>query len=57
LLGIRTGTPLLVFRRISSRHGQPVEDMTSWYRGDQYEVTMQLQRDGQEPENQGGESR
>lgn len=57
LLGIRTGTPLLVFRRISSRHGQPVEDMTSWYRGDQYEVTMQLQRDGQEPDNQGGESR
>ena len=51
LLGMRTGTPLLVFRRISSADGQPVEDMTSWYRGDHYEVTMQLHRDGQEPEN------
>lgn len=44
LLGVRTGTPLLVFRRISSRAGVPVEDMTSWYRGDHYQVTMQLDR-------------
>jgi GntR family transcriptional regulator len=44
LLGVRTGTPLLVFRRISSRNGSPVEDMTSWYRGDHYQVTMQLDR-------------
>lgn len=44
LLGIRTGDPLLVFRRVSSASGVPVEDMTSWYRGDRYEVTMQLDR-------------
>lgn len=44
LLGVRTGSPLLVFRRISSVRGEPVEDMTSWYRGDRYQVTMQLDR-------------
>jgi GntR family transcriptional regulator len=44
LLGVRSGTPLLVFRRISSRNGAPVEDMTSWYRADHYQVTMQLDR-------------
>ncbi|PRX46099.1 GntR family transcriptional regulator [Prauserella shujinwangii] len=44
LLGIRAGSPLLVFRRVSSVRGEPVEDMTSWYRGDHYQVTMQLDR-------------
>ncbi|WP_216216375.1 GntR family transcriptional regulator [Amycolatopsis aidingensis] len=44
LLGIRTGSPLLVFRRVSSVRGEPVEDMTSWYRGDHYQLTMQLDR-------------
>ncbi|SFQ51326.1 GntR family transcriptional regulator [Amycolatopsis arida] len=44
LLGIRTGGPLLVFRRVSRVRGAPVEDMTSWYRGDHYQVTMQLDR-------------
>lgn len=44
LLAIRVGSPLLVFRRISSVSGEPVEDMTSWYRGDRYQVTMQLDR-------------
>jgi GntR family transcriptional regulator len=44
LLGIRPGGPLLVFRRVSSSRGRPVEDMTSWYRGDLYQVTMQLDR-------------
>jgi GntR family transcriptional regulator len=44
LLGIRPGSPLLVFRRVSSSRGRPVEDMTSWYRGDLYQVTMQLDR-------------
>ncbi|CCH33580.1 GntR family transcriptional regulator [Actinosynnema sp. NPDC047251] len=44
LLGIRTGGPLLVFRRVTSSAGRPVEDMTSWYRGDLYQVTMQLDR-------------
>jgi GntR family transcriptional regulator len=42
LLGIRTGAPLLVFRRISTTAGEPVEDITSWYRGDRYQVSMQL---------------
>lgn len=42
LLGIRPGAPLLVFRRISTAAGEPVEDMTSWYRGDRYQVSMQL---------------
>ncbi|GHF38682.1 GntR family transcriptional regulator [Amycolatopsis bartoniae] len=42
LLGIRTGDPLLVFRRISTTKGEPVEDITSWYRGDRYQVTMDL---------------
>ncbi|WP_236791274.1 GntR family transcriptional regulator [Amycolatopsis sp. GM8] len=42
LLGIRTGDPLLVFRRISTTRGEPVEDITSWYRGDRYQVSMQL---------------
>ncbi|MCI2420178.1 GntR family transcriptional regulator [Saccharopolyspora sp. K220] len=45
LLGVRTGSPVLVFRRIATAQGQPVEDMTSWYRGDLYQVTMQLDRD------------
>jgi GntR family transcriptional regulator len=44
LLGLRVGSPLLVFRRISRSQGEPVEDMTSWYRGDHYQVTMQLDR-------------
>jgi GntR family transcriptional regulator len=44
LLGVRKGSSLLVFRRVASSHGRPVEDMTSWYRGDHYQVTMQLDR-------------
>lgn len=44
LLGIRPGGSVLVFRRVSSSRGRPVEDMTSWYRGDLYQVTMQLDR-------------
>ncbi len=40
LLNVRPGSPLLVFRRVSTAHGKPVEDMTSWYRGDAYQVTM-----------------
>jgi GntR family transcriptional regulator len=57
LLGIRAGSPLLVFRRVSSCKGEPVEDMTSWYRGDHYQVTMQLDRntpDFGHPVNHGG---
>jgi GntR family transcriptional regulator len=44
LLGVRAGAPLLAFRRVASSRGRPVEDMTSWYRGDLYQVTMQLDR-------------
>jgi GntR family transcriptional regulator len=44
LLGVRKGSSLLVFRRVASSGGRPVEDMTSWYRGDLYQVTMQLDR-------------
>jgi GntR family transcriptional regulator len=57
LLGIRTGSSLLVFRRVSSMRGEPVEDMTSWYRGDHYQVTMQLDRndpDSGRPAQHGG---
>ncbi|WP_158892146.1 GntR family transcriptional regulator [Amycolatopsis anabasis] len=57
LLGIRPGSPLLVFRRVSRCKGEPVEDMTSWYRGDHYQVTMQLDRntpDFGHPVNTGG---
>ncbi|HET6504653.1 MAG TPA: GntR family transcriptional regulator [Amycolatopsis sp.] len=52
LLGIRAGDPLLVFRRLASHRGRPVEDMTSWYRGDRYQVTTQLDRGV--PTEQGG---
>lgn len=45
LLGVRPGSPVLVFRRIATAQGRPIEDMTSWYRGDLYQVTMQLDRD------------
>ncbi|MBA8823517.1 GntR family transcriptional regulator [Saccharopolyspora lacisalsi] len=42
LLGVPPGSAVLVFRRISTARGEPVEDTTSWYRGDLYQVTMQL---------------
>ncbi len=38
-------TPLLVFRRISSASGRPVEYVVSRYRGDRYQVHMDLSRD------------
>lgn len=44
LLGVRTGSPLLVFRRIATAQGRVVEYMTSWCRGDLYQVTMPLDR-------------
>ncbi|WP_086661777.1 GntR family transcriptional regulator [Lentzea kentuckyensis] len=43
-LDVRKGSPLLVFRRVASAQGRPCEDVTSWYRGDLYQVTMQLDR-------------
>ena len=35
-------TPLLVFRRVSSASGRPVEHVVSRYRGDRYQVHMSL---------------
>ena len=40
-------TPLLVFRRISSASGRPVEYVVPRYRGDRYQVHMDLSRDQQ----------
>lgn len=39
------GTPLLVFRRISTSGGRPIEYVISRYRGDRYQVHMELSRD------------
>ncbi|MBC2932858.1 GntR family transcriptional regulator [Nocardioides sp. zg-1228] len=38
-------TPLLVFRRVSSAAGRPVEHVVSRYRGDHYQVHMSLRAD------------
>ena len=35
-------TPLLVFRRVSAASGRPVEYVVSRYRGDRYQVHMNL---------------
>lgn len=47
LLSAPLHTPLLVFRRISSASGRPVEYVVSRYRGDRYQVHMELSRDQQ----------
>jgi GntR family transcriptional regulator len=39
-------TPLLVFRRVSTAGGRPVEHVVSRYRGDSYQIHMSLGRDG-----------
>lgn len=41
-LGIDEGAPLMVFRRTSAAGSQPVEHVTSWYRGDRYQIHMSL---------------
>lgn len=41
-LGIEVGVPLMVFRRTSSAGSTPVEYITSWYRGDRYQIHMTL---------------
>jgi GntR family transcriptional regulator len=38
-------TPLLVFRRVSTASGRPVEHVESRYRGDRYQLHMTLGRD------------
>lgn len=45
-LGVDAGAPLLVFRRTSATgEGRAVEHVTSWYRGDRYQVHMSLTGD------------
>ncbi|QYF75277.1 GntR family transcriptional regulator [Cryobacterium sp. PAMC25264] len=46
VLGVAEGAPLMVFRRTSSTGSTSVEYVTSWYRGDRYQVhmTLNLQR-------------
>jgi GntR family transcriptional regulator len=44
LLEVEPGAPLLVFDRISSAGAARVEHMTSWYRGDRYQVHMHVDR-------------
>ena len=44
LLAVPAGAPLLVFRRTSYAGATPVEYVTSWYRGDRYQVHMSLDR-------------
>ena len=43
VLGVARGASLLVFRRTSSAGTQPVEYVTSWYRGDRYQIHMYLE--------------
>ncbi len=42
-------TPLLVFRRVSSAAGRPIEYVVSRYRGDRYQIHMSLGRDESDP--------
>jgi GntR family transcriptional regulator len=42
-LGVAPGAPLMVFRRTSSAGSRPVEYVTSWYRGDRYQIHMSLE--------------
>jgi GntR family transcriptional regulator len=42
-------TPLLVFRRVSSAAGKPLEYVVSRYRGDRYQIHMSLGRDDIDP--------
>ena len=45
LLDAPLHTPLLVFRRVSSAAGRPLEHVVSRYRGDRYQIHMSLGRD------------
>jgi len=38
-------TPLLVFRRVSTAGGRPIEYVVSRYRGDRYQIHMSLGQD------------
>ena len=41
-LGVTAGAPLIVFRRTSSAGSAAIEYVTSWYRGDRYQIHMTL---------------
>jgi GntR family transcriptional regulator len=43
-LGVLPAAPLMLFRRTSSAGGTRVEHITSWYRGDRYQVHLSLTR-------------
>jgi len=43
VLGVAVGAPLMVFRRTSTAGARPVEYVTSWYRGDRYQIHMSLE--------------
>jgi GntR family transcriptional regulator len=45
LLAAPPNTPLLVFRRHSSAAGRPIEEVVSRYRGDRYQLHMELRSD------------
>lgn len=50
VLGVAVGAPLLVLERTSTASGRPVEQITSWYRGDRYQVHIDLGRPGRADE-------
>lgn len=45
-LGVERGAALLVFTRISTAAGRPVEHVVSHYRADRYQLHMELSADG-----------
>ncbi|UTT65496.1 GntR family transcriptional regulator [Janibacter sp. CX7] len=49
LLACPDRAPLLVFRRLSTSLGRPVEHVVSRYRGDRYQLHMSLSRDDTPP--------
>ena len=49
LLACPPHSPLLVFRRLSTSRGRPVEHAVSHYRGDRYQLHMSLSRDDTTP--------
>lgn len=42
LLDVEVGQALLVFDRVSTSRGRPIESVRSWYRADRYRVHMSL---------------
>ena len=44
ILGVAVNSPLLVLDRTSTAGGRPVEQVRSWYRGDRYQVHIDLAR-------------